>query len=105
MPIPMEEGIVSSMRNPPHPGKVLWDLHLKDSGISVSEASLRLGISRQAISAILHCRAGISADMALRLSEALGTSAEMWVGMQSAYDLRQARQKRRPKAKTLAKTV
>ena len=93
---------MSSMRNPPHPGEVLWELHLKESGISISEAALRLGISRQAMSAILNSRAGISADMALRLSEALGTSAEMWTGMQSAYDLWQARQKKRPKVKALA---
>ena len=96
---------MSSMHNPPHPGEVLWELHLKDSGISISEAALRLGISRQAMSAILNGRAGISADMALRLSEALGTSAEMWAGMQSAYDLWKARQKRRPKVGSLAKAA
>lgn len=89
------------MHNPPQPGEVLWELHLKDTGISVSEAALRLGISRQAMSAILNGRAGIRADMAPRLSDALGTSAEMWTGMQSAYDLWQAKQKKRPKVKTL----
>ena len=96
---------MSGMRNPPHPGDVLWELHLKESGISISEAALRLGISRQAMSAILNGRAGISADMALRLSEALCTSAEMWTGMQSAYDLWQARQQKRPKVKALAKAA
>ena len=96
---------MSSMHKPPHPGEVLWELHLKDSGISISQAALRLGISRQALSAILNGRAGISADMALRLSEALGTSAEMWAGMQSAYDLWNARQKKRPKVKALAKAA
>ena len=59
----------------------------------------------QAMSAILNGRAGISANMALRLSEALGTSAEVWTGMQSAYDLWQARQKKRPKVKALAKAA
>ncbi len=82
---------MSSMHKPPHPGEVLWELHLKDSGISISEAALRLEISRQALSAILDGRAGISAHMALRLSEALGASAEMWAGMQSAHDLWNAR--------------
>ncbi len=96
---------MGSMHNPPHPGEVLWEMHLKDSGISISEAAIRLGISRQAMSAILNGRAGISADMALRLAEALNTSAEMWTGMQSAYDLWQARQKKRPKVKTLAKAA
>ncbi len=83
---------MSSMRNPPHPGEVLWELHMKESGISVSEAALQLGISRQAITAIVNGRAGISADVALRLSEALGTSVAMWTGMQTAYDLWQAKQ-------------
>ena len=63
---------MSGMYNPPHPGKVLWELHLNGPGISISEAALRLGISRQAMSAILNQRAGISADMALRLADALG---------------------------------
>ena len=96
---------MSTMHNPPHPGEVLWELHLKETGISVSEAALRLGVSRQAMSAILNGRAGISADMALRLADALDTSAEMWTGMQSAYDLWQAKQKKRPKVKTLLKAA
>ena len=93
---------MSNMHSPPQPGEVLWELHLKDSGISISEAAIRLGISRQSMSAILNGRSGISADMALRLGEALKTSAEMWTGMQSAFDLWQARQRKRPKVKFLA---
>ena len=93
---------MNSIRNPPHPGEVLWELHLKDSGISISEAAMRLEISRQALSAILNGGAGISADMALRLTDAFGTSAEMWEGMQSAHDLWNARQKKRPKVMPLA---
>ena len=96
---------MSSMHKPPHPGEVLWELNLKDSGISISEAALRLEISRRALSAILNGRAGISADMAMRLSEAFGTSAEMWAGMQSAYDLWNARQKKRPKVKALVEAA
>ena len=96
---------MAAMYNPPHPGDVLWELHLKETGISVSEAALRLGVSRQAMSAILNGRSGISADMALRLADALKTSAEMWTGMQSAYDLWQAKQKKRPKVKTLLKAA
>ena len=96
---------MSTMHNPPHPGEVLWELHLRETGISVSEAALRIGVSRQAMSAILNGRAGISADMALRLADALGTSAETWTGMQSAYDLWQAKRKKRPKVKTLLKAA
>ena len=91
--------------NPPHPGEALWKLHLKETGISVFEAALRLGVSRQTMSAILNRRAGISADMALRLADALGTSAEIWTGMQSAYDLWKAKQKKRPKIRRLLKAA
>jgi addiction module HigA family antidote len=59
--------------------------------MTIGEAARRLGIKHQRLSAILNQRAGISADMALRLSLALGTSAEMWLNMQATYDLRKAR--------------
>jgi antitoxin HigA-1 len=54
-------------------------------------------MTRAALSRILNGSAGISADMALRLSDALGTSPELWIGMQSQYDLWQASKKRRKK--------
>ena len=81
------------MNNPAHPGLVLRE-YLGD--LSVTEAALRLNVTRPALSRILNGSAGISADMALRLKEALGTSAEMWVRMQGQYDLWQAEQKERP---------
>ena len=52
-------------------------------GLGVTEAAKRLGVTRQALSAVLNGRAGVSADTALRLEAALGTSAEMWVQMQA----------------------
>ena len=82
------------MFNPPHPGKVLRD-YLGDP--SVTEAARHLGVTRVALSRILNGSAGISADMALRLSEALGTRPDLWAGMQSQYDLWQAARKRRKK--------
>lgn len=81
------------MHNPAHPGTVLRD-YLGD--MSVTEAASRLGVTRAALSRILNGSAGISADMALRLRDALGTSAEMWVNMQAQYDLWQAEKKPRP---------
>jgi antitoxin HigA-1 len=75
------------MFDPPHPGSVLKD-YLGD--ISVTAAALHLGVTRAALSRILNEKAGISAEMALRLSEALGTSPELWTGMQAQYDLWQA---------------
>ena len=64
-----------TMFNPPHPGVVLRE-YLGD--ISVTIAASHLGITRAALSRILNGSAGISADMALRLADALGTSAELW---------------------------
>ncbi len=91
---------MSRMRNPGHPGEVLREYLPED--MTVGEAARCLGVSRQALSALLNKRAGVSADMALRLSQALGTSAEMWVSMQAAYDLWEARQKPRPKVRRIA---
>lgn len=81
---------MSQMFNPPHPGEVLKEYLPED--VSVTEAAKRLGVSRQAFSAIINGRAGITADMALRLSKALETSPDMWLGMQMQYDLWQAKQ-------------
>ena len=78
------------MHNPSHPGPVLRD-YLGD--LSVTEAAARLGVTRTALSRILNGSAGISADMALRLRDALGTSAEMWINAQAQYDLWQAEKK------------
>lgn len=91
---------MSRMHNPAHPGEVLREFLPND--LPVTEAASRLGVSRQALSAVLNCRAGVSAEMALRLEAALGTSAEMWVQMQAARDLWQARQLGRPKVRRIA---
>lgn len=80
------------MHNPAHPGDVLKDLFIP-TGLTVAEAARRLGVSRQALSAILNGRAGVSAEMALRLSAALGTSPDLWLGLQMQYDLWQAKRK------------
>ena len=82
------------MHNPPHPGAVLRDYL---GARSVTEAARHLGVTRVALSRVLNGAAGISAEMALRLSEALGTSPELWTGMQAQYDLWRAAKKRRRK--------
>ena len=82
------------MFDPPHPGNVLKDYL---DGISVTAAAKHLGVTRAALSRILNGNAGISAEMALRLSEALGTTPELWIGMQSQYDLSQASKSHRRK--------
>lgn len=91
---------MNRMHNPAQPGEVLREYLPED--MTVTEAARRLGVTRQALSALLNRRAGVSADMALRLSQALNTSAEMWVSMQVAYDLWEAKQQPRPKVSRIA---
>ena len=86
------------MFNPPHPGSVLQDYL---GPVTVTAAANHLGVTRAALSRILNGSAGISAEMALRLSDALGTSPELWTGMQAQYDLWQASKKRRKKVPRL----
>jgi addiction module HigA family antidote len=87
------------MFNPPHPGEVLREYL---GAVTVTAAARHLGVTRASLSRILNGSVGISADMALRLSEALCTSSELWTGMQSKYDLWQASRKRRKKIGRLA---
>ena len=72
------------MHNPPHPGEVLRELCLKPLGLTVTEAAGALGVSRKTLSSILNGRAGISPEMAVRLSLAFGTTAESWMNQQVA---------------------
>jgi addiction module HigA family antidote len=80
------------MHNPPHPGEILKELCLEPLGISVTRAAQALGVSRKTLSAILNGRAGISPEMAVRLSIAFDTSAESWLNQQAIYDLWLVRQ-------------
>ena len=75
------------MHNPPHPGEVLRELCLQPLGLSVTDAARSLGVSRKTLSSILNGRAGISPEMAVRLSLAFGTTAESWMTQQVHYDL------------------
>jgi antitoxin HigA-1 len=83
------------MHNPPHPGEVLRELCLQPLNLTVTEAADALGVSRKTLSSILNGRAGISAEMAVRLSMAFGTSAESWLQQQVQYDLWQVEQQRK----------
>jgi antitoxin HigA-1 len=83
------------MHNPPHPGEVLRELCFEPLGISVTDAAKALGVSRKTLSSILNGRAGISPEMAVRLSIAFDTSAESWLNQQIQYDLSQAEKRRK----------
>jgi antitoxin HigA-1 len=80
--------------NPPHPGEILKELCLKPLALTVTGAAKALGVSRKTLSAILNGRAGISPEMAIRLSIAFDTTAESWLNQQVQYDLWQAEQRR-----------
>lgn len=80
------------MYNPPHPGEIIKELCLEPLGLTVTRAAEALGVSRKTLSAILNGRAGISPEMAIRLSIAFDTSAESWLNQQVQYDLWLARQ-------------
>ena len=83
------------MHNPPHPGEELLALCLKPLGLTVTQAAQALGVSRKTLSAILNGRAGISPEMAIRLSMAFETTAESWMNQQVQYDLWQAERNRK----------
>lgn len=89
---------MNMMHNPAHPGEVLreWIDEMNQQAVATA-----LGISRTTLSRVLNGHAGISADVDLRLSEALGTTPGLWVTMQAKYDLAQAAKIKRKKAKPL----
>ena len=80
-----------AMQDPPHPGGVVRRQCLEPLGLSVTKAAEGLGVTRQAFSELVNEKAGISTEMAIRLSKAFGSTPETWLGMQMAYDLWQVR--------------
>ena len=94
---------MSRMHNPPHPGAVLREWLPDD--MTVTEAAAALQVARVTLSKILNGSAGISTDMALRLSQWLGTSPDLWLGLQTQYDLWQAEQRQRPMIEPMRKAA
>lgn len=90
---------MSRMHNPAHPGEVLREWIPEN--MTVTEAAEHLGVSRVTLSKVLNANSGISADMALRLAAWLGTSPDIWLEMQAAWDLWQAAQRPRPNVKPI----
>jgi addiction module HigA family antidote len=81
------------MHNPPHPGEFIREVYLAPSGISIRKAAESLGVSPSTLARLLNGESGVSPEMALRLSKALGRSPESWLAMQDQYDLWHARKK------------
>jgi addiction module HigA family antidote len=89
------------MFNPPHPGRILKEA-LEHVPITVTAFAAHLGVSRVALSRVLNCRAGITAAMSIRISEAFGQkSPDLWFRMQNTHDFWHARQAKRKKVKPL----
>jgi addiction module HigA family antidote len=82
------------MFNPAHPGEVLRELYLQPLGLTVTEFARRIGITRKSASELINGRFGLSLETAMRIGLATNTSAESWLGMQTQYDLWQARQRK-----------
>jgi addiction module HigA family antidote len=82
------------MKHPVHPGKLV-EANLEELGLSVAEAAKAMKVTRQQLYNVLRGKSAVSPDMALRFEKAFGGGAAMWLGMQSAYDLAQARRTHR----------
>jgi addiction module HigA family antidote len=83
------------MFNPPHPGVIVRELCLRPLGLTVTEAASALGVTRKSLSQVLNARAGVSPEMAIRLSLAFGTSPESWLNHQANFDLWQVKKRRK----------
>lgn len=81
------------MHNPPHPGEIVRHECLEPLGLTVTRAAQGLGVTRQALSDLVNGKAGVSVEMAIRLSKAFGSTPRTWLGMQTAYDLWHARER------------
>lgn len=80
------------MHNPPHPGEFIREVYLEPNGITGRQLAAKLGVAPSTLNRVLQGNSGVSPEMALRLSKALGRSPESWLTMQDNHDLWQARQ-------------
>ena len=82
-----------NMHNPPHPGEFIAEVYLSPNSLSGRELAAKLGVAASTLNRVLTGTSGISPEMALRLSKALGRSPESWLAMQYNHDLWQAKQR------------
>jgi addiction module HigA family antidote len=89
------------MHNPAHPGEIIQE-YMDGLGLTVTALAAHLKITRANLSRMIHGKTGVSAEMAVRLSEAFGTSPDVWIRLQANYDLAKAMRNRRMKIARLA---
>ena len=80
-----------AMHNPPHPGEFIFTSYMEPFDLSCRFLASKLNVAASTLNRVLKKQSGVSPEMALRLSKALGRSPESWLAMQDAYDLSQAR--------------
>ena len=78
---------------PIHPGEILREEYIKERGLTVTEVANGLGMARANLSAIINERAGISPEMAVKLSEAFGNTTQFWMNLQKNYEVWYAERK------------
>jgi antitoxin HigA-1 len=79
------------MLDPIHPGEILLEEFMRPMAVSINQLARKIGVPPGRISAIVNGKRAITADTALRLAKYFGTSSELWLGLQSEYDLRIAK--------------
>ena len=82
-----------AMFDPPHPGEIVREECLVPLGLTVTSGAMALGVTRQALNNLVNEKSGMSPEMAIRLEMLFGSSADVWLRLQSAYDLAQARKR------------
>lgn len=82
-----------AMHNPPHPGEFIQATYMEPFDLSCRYLAAKLNVAASTLNRVIKMQSGISPEMALRLSKALGRSPESWLAMQDAYDLWQAKKR------------
>src|SRR5580704_4496730 len=81
------------MKNPPHPGETIREDIIEALGLTVTRAADILGVRRATLSEVVHGKAAVSSEMALRLEKAFGVSMDLLLKMQAGYDAGQVRKR------------
>lgn len=84
---------MTEMYDPAHPGEIVREECLKPLGLTVTAAAEALGVTRKALSDLLNGHTGVSPDMAIRLEQVFGSTADTWLRMQMQRNLWEARQR------------
>jgi addiction module HigA family antidote len=94
MSITTERSQPMTMKNPPHPGRVVLQECIEPLGLSITAAAAALGVTRNTLSELVNAKRGISPEMAVRLSQVFGGTEQGWLVQQAQYDLAQVRRER-----------